>query len=122
MFNYFKQVGATIGSAVVGSIFTLLLTGFVHDNLTDVMLQMAFSGAVMGHRDTAAMNGAMHLSASNLTPSGVNALPGMLRTPIIDAYNSALLPIFMWMVPFMIVAVIVFFFVRQKELSTTLER
>ncbi|WEV67570.1 MDR family MFS transporter [Bifidobacterium sp. ESL0769] len=120
-FNYFKQVGATIGSAVVGSIFTSRLTGFVHDNLAAVMSQMASSGAVMGHRGTAAMNGAMHLSASSLTPSGVNALPGMLRTPIIDAYNSALLPIFLWMVPFMILAVIVFFFVRQKELSTTLE-
>ncbi|WEV75303.1 MDR family MFS transporter [Bifidobacterium sp. ESL0800] len=137
-FNYFKQVGATIGTAIVGGIFTSRLTGFVHDNLATAMAHMAAAGAAGSAtagagaagaagagsaKGLAAMQGAAsHLSASNLTPSGVNALPDMLRTPIVDAYNSALLPIFLWMVPFMVAAVLVFFFVRQKELSTTIER
>lgn len=121
-FNYFKQVGATIGSAIVGSVFTSRLTGFVRDNLAAAMAHVAAAGAgTAGGRGMAAMKGATALSPSDLTPRAVNALPGMLRTPIVDAYNSALLPIFLWMVPFMVAAVIVFFFVRQKELSTSIE-
>ena len=34
----------------------------------------------------------------------VNALPDAVRTPIVEAYNEALLPIFLFLVPLAVVA------------------
>lgn len=101
-FNYFKQVGATVGSAVVGAIFALRLTD---------LLSSALSGADAGDAD-----------ASTLTPALVASLPDALRIPIIESYNEALLPIFLWVLPVVIIALVVVFFVKEKELSTSVKR
>ncbi|EGD57127.1 MDR family MFS transporter [Gordonia neofelifaecis] len=103
--NYFRQVGATLGSAIVGSIFASRLATLLTEKL-------AGSGAGAG--DAAGRNG--------LTPAAVNALPDALRIPIIESYNEALLPIFLFFVPLAAIALVVLVFVKEKPLATSVAR
>ena len=103
--NYFRQVGATLGSAVVGSIFASRLATLLTEKL-------AGSGAGAG--GDAGRNG--------LTPAAVNALPDAGRIPIIESYNEALLPIFLFFVPLAGIALVVLLFVKEKPLATTVQR
>ncbi|WP_062386596.1 MDR family MFS transporter [Demequina iriomotensis] len=102
-FNYFKQVGATIGSAIVGSIFASRLTEQLTANLAGI--DASASGAATG----------------SLTPEIVADLPDAIRTPIMLAYNEAMIPLFLWMVPVALAAVAVLWFVKEKTLETSVE-
>lgn len=44
-----------------------------------------------------------------------------LRTPIIESYSEALLPIFLFMVPLTVITFILLCFVKEKPLATTVE-
>ena len=99
--NYFRQVGATLGSAVVGSIFATRLTELITERLGD-------SGDLAG-------------GLNSFTPAMVAGLPDALRLPIIASYNEALLPIFALMAPLAVLAVVLLVFLREKPLATTLD-
>ncbi|WP_114906380.1 MDR family MFS transporter [Ornithinimicrobium murale] len=99
--NYFRQVGATLGTALVGSIFTSRLVSLVADKVP--------TGT--GPQD----------GAHSLTPELVNQMPDALRELIIRSYNEALIPIFLYMTPLAICAAIVLIFVKEKALSTSVE-
>lgn len=101
-FNYFKQVGATVGSAIVGAVFASRLTELLTQNLAGV-----------GPADT---------DHSSLTPAIVASLPDAVRIPVIESYNEALLPIFFWLLPVVIVGLIVVLFIKEKALSTAVKR
>lgn len=103
-FNYFKQVGATVGSAIVGAFFANRLRTFLTENLAG--LGTAGSGT----------------NTTSLTPGAVLELPDAIREPIILSYNEALLPIFLGLVPVVIAALIVTFFLKEKPLATQIER
>ena len=100
--NYFRQIGASLGSAIVGSLFVSRLTQL----LTDRMPAGASSGG----------------SSNSFTPALVKSLPGPVRDVIVGAYNDALTPVFLYMVPLILIAVVVLFFVKEKPLATTIER
>lgn len=104
--NYFRQVGATVGSAVVGSVFSVRLIQMLDVNLAGL-------GAAA---DTAGSG------LNSLTPASVNAMPEAIRTQVMESYNEALLPIFLWMVPLAVIAFIALLFVREKPLATTIDR
>ena len=95
--NYFRQIGATLGSAVVGSVFAARLA----DGLSAV-----------GLGD----------DADSLTPGTVHGLPDALRQPVLDAYNDALVPIYLYIAPLVVVAGILLCFVVEKPLATTIVR
>ena len=99
--TYFRQVGASVGSAIVGSIFALRLVDLLAERLP----------STTGSTDTNAF-----------TPATVKQLPDALRLPIIEAYNEAMLPIFLFMVPLAAVAVAALTFIKEQPLSTTIER
>ena len=101
--NFFRQVGATVGSAVVGSVFVTRL----HDLLAERMPPAAADAPI---------------SANSLTPGTVQGLPDALRLPVIDSYNDALLPIFLFMVPLTIIALALLCFVVEKPLATHIDR
>ncbi|GAC57114.1 putative drug resistance transporter [Gordonia hirsuta DSM 44140 = NBRC 16056] len=107
--NYFRQVGATLGSAVVGSIFASRLITILAEKLADSPLAQQASG------------GGGDEFRQHLTPAGVNALPEAIRQPIIHSYNEALLPIFLFLVPIAAIALIALLFVEQKPLSTSVQ-
>ena len=99
--NYFRQVGGTVGTAVVGSLFVSRLGTLLAENLP--------AGAGAG------------TELNSLTPTIINNLPDAVRLPVILSFNEALMPVFTWMVPLALVAVIVLMFVKVKPLSTTVE-
>jgi len=101
--NYFRQIGASLGSAVVGSLFVARLTQLLTDRMP-------------GGGNTATG------SSNSFTPAIVRELPAAVRGVIIGAYNDALTPVFLYMVPLIIIAVVLLCFVHEKPLATTIER
>ncbi len=99
--NYFRQIGASLGAAVVGSLFAARLTELLSDRMP--------VGAGAG-------------SANSFTPAAVRELPDAVRQIIIGGYNDALTPVFLYMVPLVIVAAILLCFVVEKPLATSIER
>jgi predicted MFS family arabinose efflux permease len=101
--NYFRQIGASLGSAVVGSLFVSRLTVLLADRLPG-----SGSGAA---------------PASNaFTPALVRALPDTVRNVVVGAYSDALTPVFLYMVPLILLAMVLLCFVNEKPLATTIER
>lgn len=100
--NYFRQIGATLGSAVVGSVFA--------SRLTTLMMERVPADAFPGS------------DPNSLTPSAVHTLPDALQQPIIESYNDALTPIYLAISPLGVVAAILLCFVIEKPLATTITR
>jgi len=100
--NYFRQIGASLGAAVVGSLFATRLTGL----LTERMPATGAGGSG---------------GANSLTPELVRNLPPAVRDIVIGAYNDALTPIFIYMVPLLLLAGILLFFIKEIPLATSLD-
>lgn len=94
--NFFREIGATLGTAVVGTIFTNRLT----DNLSPT--------------DTGPAG-----DVDSLTPAMVNALPDNMRDTIVNAYQHALVPVFGYLVPVFAVGLILAFLLPEKKLAAT---
>ncbi len=101
--NFFRQIGATLGSAVVGSLFA--------SRLAELLVQ----------RLPAAATGGAPGGSNSLTPAVVGKLPAPLKEAIISSYNDALTPIFIWMVPLALAAALLMCFVKEKPLATAVE-
>ena len=101
--NYFRQIGASLGSAIVGSLFVAKLTQLLTERMP--------AGAV------AAGGG-----ENSLTPAVVRGLPAAIHDVIVGAYSDALTPVFLYMVPLVIVGLILLVFVIEKPLATAIER
>jgi EmrB/QacA subfamily drug resistance transporter len=99
--NYFRQIGSSLGGAVVGSLFTT--------RLADELLRRLPSGGLTG-------------GMNSLTPDSVHLLPTAVHEQVILAYNDALAPLFLYMVPLAIASFVLLLFVKEKPLSTTIER
>lgn len=101
--NYFRQIGATLGSALVGSLFATRLFDLLSDRLP--------AGGDLGGG-----------GAQSLTPDSVKHLPDALRVVIDQAYSDALTPLFLWMVPLALFAFVLLCFVKEVPLATTIDR
>ncbi|MGB4136460.1 MAG: MDR family MFS transporter [Microbacterium sp.] len=101
--NYFRQIGASLGSAIVGSVFTARLV----DLLTTRM--PAGGGGQPGGTDS-------------LTPELVHTLPAPIRDIVVGAYNDALTPIFLYILPLVLIATVLVSFVREEPLKKTIDR
>jgi EmrB/QacA subfamily drug resistance transporter len=100
--NYFRQIGASLGSAVVGSLFAT--------RLSDLLMERLPAG------------GSPPGGMNSLTPAAVKDLPDPLREIIDLAYNDALTPLFLYMVPLALAAFVLLIFVKEVPLATTIER
>ena len=101
--NFFRQIGASLGSAVVGSLFASRLTSLITERMPST-----------GGGDASPSN--------SLTPDVVAALPAPAREIITTSYNDALAPLFLYMVPLALLAFVLLLFVKEKPLATTIER
>lgn len=99
--NFFRQVGSSLGSAIVGSLFVA--------RLADILASDLPAGSTGG------------TGTNSLTPAFVNALPEAARSIIVNAYNDALTPILLLMVPLVLVATVLLIFVVEVPLATTIE-
>lgn len=100
--NFFRQVGATMGSALVGGLFTSRLKDFLQDRMPPQAMAATGSGG-----------------SNSLTPGLVEKLPAPIKDVVIGAYNDALVPIFLWIAPLGILAALVLLFIREKALATS---
>lgn len=100
--NFFRQIGASLGSAVIGSLFTVRLIGLLGERLP------AGSAAQVG-------------DVASLTPQSLLELPDHLHDIVVLGYNDALAPLFWWMVPLAVAAVVLLCFIDEKPLKTTLD-
>jgi EmrB/QacA subfamily drug resistance transporter len=99
--NYFREVGASLGVAVFGAMFTTRLT----ENLTSVFVG---AGASAGDADNA---------TSSLDPQTLATLPDAVRDGVVTAYADALAPVFWYLVPFIAIAFVLSLFLKQIPLS-----
>ncbi|MFF1573118.1 MDR family MFS transporter [Leifsonia sp. NPDC058292] len=99
--NYFREVGAALGVAVFGTIFTTRLT----DNLTNV-----FAGAGASAADAAN-------ATATINPQTLGQLPDAVRDGIVTAYADALAPVFWYLIPFIAIAFVLSLFLKQIPLS-----
>ncbi|MFJ2300458.1 MDR family MFS transporter [Oerskovia paurometabola] len=96
--NFFREIGAAVGTALFSTIFTTRLSA----NLADVIP----GGAATGGGE-----------ASSLTPAAVQALPEPVKTGVIDAFTNALAPAFWYLVPLVVVGFVLALFLKEVKLS-----
>ncbi|MCU1575223.1 MAG: MFS-type transporter [Micrococcaceae bacterium] len=101
--NYFREVGAALGVAVFGAIFTSRLS----ESLTGV-----FAGA--GASVTEASN-----ATATLDPQTLSTLPAPLKDAIVTAYADSLAPVFWYLLPFLVIALVLALTLKQIPLSET---
>ncbi|MDO5618168.1 MDR family MFS transporter [Kocuria sp.] len=101
--NFFRQVGATLGSAVVGSLFASRLMDLLDDRMP--------AGAMASAGGTDASAG--------FTPELVHTLPEQIQSIVVGAYNDALIPIYIWLVPFVVIGAVLMLFVPETKLRTS---
>jgi len=102
--NFFRQIGGTLGTAIVGSIFVARLTG----QLTDRLPQAPRSTA-----------GGVNMD--ELSPNAVRNMPAQLREVITTSYNDAVAPSFLYLLPLLAIAFVLLLFITEKPLETTLD-
>lgn len=94
--NFAREIGASLGGAFVGAVFSSNLTRLLVDNLP--------ASALQGQ------------SMESLTPAIIEALPEQIRSIIISAYNDALTPVFAYLIPVVVLGLIGLFFLKRKPL------
>ncbi|MCC3282307.1 MDR family MFS transporter [Arthrobacter caoxuetaonis] len=99
--NYFREVGASLGVAIFGAMFTTRLS----ENLMGVFAGAGFDAAAAGE------------ATATLQPSAMEALPEPVRDGIVNAYAESLAPVFWYLVPFLALALILAFFLKEIPLS-----
>ncbi|PZF65518.1 MFS transporter [Curtobacterium sp. MCPF17_047] len=99
--NYFREVGASLGVAVFGALFTSRLT----DALTDV-----FRGAGGSATDAAS-------ASSSIDPTSLSKLPQAVQDGIVNAYADSLSPVFWYLLPFIAAALVLALFIPQIRLA-----
>ncbi|WP_354025546.1 DHA2 family efflux MFS transporter permease subunit [Conyzicola nivalis] len=99
--NYFREVGASLGVAVFGTIFTTRLTA----NLTDVFTSSGASASDAAN------------ATATIDPQALNALPDAIREGIVVAYADALAPVFWYLLPFIGLSFVLSLFLKQIPLS-----
>ncbi len=100
--QFFRQIGASLGSAIVGTLFTSRLMAFLAERLPP-------SGAGLPEG----------LDAKSLTPTLVAQLPDEVRAVVVSSYNDALAPVYLYVLPVIIVAFIILLFIKERPLATT---
>jgi len=90
-FAFFREIGAALGAAAVGGLFTARLT------------------ALLGARLPAGTG-----DAHSLTPALVATFPADLRERVAGAYHDALTPVFRGLAPMMLIAAVLLLFVRER--------
>ncbi|GAB3209312.1 MDR family MFS transporter [Marinactinospora thermotolerans] len=101
--NFFREIGASLGSAVVGALFTSRLTSLLG-----------------GHGEAVSVGGAHGaVDQNSLTPAAVNAMDAPVKEFIVSSYNEALTPVFLYIAPLMVLSAVILCFIKEKPLATT---
>lgn len=100
--NYFREVGASLGTAVFGAYFTARLA----ERLNDV-----FTGSGLDASQAAD-------ATATIDPQTLSTLPEQVQNGIVAAYADSLAPVFWYVIPFLVLALIFAFFLKEIPLQT----
>lgn len=114
--NFFRQIGGTLGSAVVGSLFVSRLADLMGERIPAAAAEMGPAGAEAASGFT---NGSG--AANSMSPEILAGLPGPLHDVIVGSYNDALVPIYHLVVPLVLLATVLLLFIREDALKETIE-
>jgi len=114
--NFFRQIGATMGSAIVGSMFVGRLAEYMGERIPPAIASLGPAGAPFAERFQAG-----HGGANSLSPDILGHLPPALHDAITGAYNDALVPIYHYVIPLVLAATVILLFVREDALKETIE-
>lgn len=106
--NYFRQIGASLGSAMVGGLFV--------GNLEDQMAER-LPAALATLPPEVAANTTMDSNA--VTPALIHQLPAPLRDAFMASYNDALTPVFVYVMPLIVLSFVLLLFIKHEPLRTT---
>ena len=96
--SYSRQIGWSLGSAIIGSLFVARLG----PSLSEALPAAASSAS----------------GRVSFTPDFVAALPHAVQQVVAQAYNQSLVPLFAGMIPLAIAAVVLLTFIRERPLAT----
>jgi EmrB/QacA subfamily drug resistance transporter len=114
--NFFRQIGGTLGSAIVGSLFVGRLAELMAERVPPALAASGAEGAAFADRLSAA-----HGGADSLGPEALAGLPAPLHAAVAGAYNDALVPVYHLVVPLVVVAAVLLVFLREDTLKETIE-
>lgn len=97
--NFFREIGASLGGAVVGGLFTSRLTSLLMERLPDGQAG----------------------DSNSFTPELVNSMPDAVRDLVVGAYNDALTPVFASLIPMLVVGLLLAVFIKEVPLRASLE-
>lgn len=103
--NFFREIGATLGATIVGAAFT--------SNLAKNLAAAESAGQSLADAG---------IDANSITPSLVHSLDAATQQSIATAYNDALMPILLAMVPILIAAALLVFAIREIPLAESNEQ
>lgn len=113
--NFFREIGLSLGVAAMGTAFSSDLK----DNLSEKMRALLANADPATLKQMAAFsNVGGGKGTSGLTPAIVKTLPTPLRNVVVESYADALIPIFAYLVPTMLLAAVLGALFRKKELGT----
>lgn len=111
--NFFREIGVSLGAALIGAVFTSRLTTGVTSFFTS--LANSNDPSVVKVLEQAQASG---LDVASLTPQAVAQLPEVLHSGIVDAYVNALTPVFLWMSPIFVLAAAISLLFPNTPLGT----
>ena len=112
--NFFREIGLSLGVAAMGTAFSSGLK----DNLSEKMRALLANADPATLKQMAAFsNVGGGKGTSGLTPAIVKTLPTPLRNVVVESYADALIPIFAYLVPTMLMAAVLGALFRKKELG-----
>ena len=113
--NFFREIGLSLGVAAMGTAFSSGLK----DNLSEKMRALLANADPATLKQMAAFsNVGGGKGTSGLTPAIIKTLPTPLRNVVVESYADALIPIFAYLVPTLLLAAVLGALFRKKELST----
>lgn len=104
--NFFREIAASLGGAIVGALFTSRLT----ELLTE---RMGALGPSVGQPGSMDMN--------SLTRAAVNDLPDAIHDVIVGAYNDALTPVFLMLIPMVAIGLVLVASIKEVPLRAEIE-
>ncbi|MGH3414790.1 MAG: MDR family MFS transporter [Marmoricola sp.] len=100
--NFFRQIGASAGTAIIGSLFISRLT-------TDLATKLPAGAASQVGKH-----------AAGITPGKLAQLPPSIAHDFVVSYANALTPLYAYLVPLLVLGFLVALVVREKPLAVTL--
>lgn len=107
--NYFREMGSSVGVAIFGAMFTSQLSSKLSDLFSSLPPEAAQGMASQAGGSDA---------ASSLTPQALDKMPQFLQDGVVRAYAESLAPVFWYLLPFMVLAFVLAFFLKEIPLRS----